>query len=40
VPGITYRDAKKLSPHAQQLVRFCVADSSEPLVTGPTLRAP
>ena len=40
VPGITYRDFKRLSPHAQQLVRFCVADSSETLVTGPTLRAP
>lgn len=40
VPGITYADYKKLSDHAQKLVRHCVADSSEPLVTGPTLRAP
>ena len=40
VPGITYRDYKKLSEHAQRLVRHCVADSSETLLTGPTLRAP
>ncbi len=40
VPGISYRDAKRLSEHAQRLVRYCVADSSETLVTGPTLRAP
>ncbi len=40
VPGISYRDFKKLSEHAQQLARYCVADSSETLVTGPTLRAP
>ena len=40
VPGMTYCDFKKLSPHAQRLVRFCVADSSETLVTGATLRAP
>ena len=40
VPGITYADYKKLSDHAQKLVRHCVADSSETLVTGPTLRAP
>ena len=40
VPGITYADARKLSDHAQRLVRYCVADSSETLVTGPTLRAP
>ncbi len=40
VPGITYQDFKKLSDHAQQLVRFCVADSSEELITGTTLRAP
>ena len=40
VPGISYQDAKKLSPHAQELVRFCVADSSETLKTGATLRAP
>lgn len=40
VPGISYRDFKKLSDHAQQLARFSVTDSSEELVTGATLRAP
>jgi ectoine hydroxylase-related dioxygenase (phytanoyl-CoA dioxygenase family) len=40
VPGISYQDYKKLSEHAQRLVRFCVADSSESLDTGTTLRAP
>ncbi len=40
VPGISYGDYRKLSEHAQRLVRFCVADSSETLLTGPTLRAP
>lgn len=40
VPGITYQDAKRLSPRAQELVRFGVADSSEELKTGPVLRAP
>lgn len=40
VPGITYDDYRKLSEHAQRLVRHCVADSSETLLTGPTLRAP
>ena len=40
VPGISYRDYKTLSDHAQRLVRHCVADSSEALVTGATLRAP
>jgi hypothetical protein len=40
VPGITYSDYKTLSERAQRLVRFCVADSSETLRTGPTLRAP
>jgi ectoine hydroxylase-related dioxygenase (phytanoyl-CoA dioxygenase family) len=40
VPGITYADYKRLSEHAQRLVRHCVADSSETLPTGPTLRAP
>ena len=40
VPGITYCDYKKLSAQAQRLVRFSVADSSEELVTGATLRAP
>jgi ectoine hydroxylase-related dioxygenase (phytanoyl-CoA dioxygenase family) len=40
VPGITYGDFRKLSERAQRLVRHCVADSSETLATGPTLRAP
>ena len=40
VPGITYQAYKALSERAQQLVRFCVADSSETLQTGATLRAP
>ena len=40
VPGISYESFKKMSPRAQQLARFCVADSSAELVTGPTLRAP
>lgn len=40
VPGITYDDYRKLSEQAQRIVRHCVADSSEALVTGPTLRAP
>lgn len=40
VPGIGYADWRKLSPHAQRITRFCVQDSSEPLVTGTTLRAP
>ena len=40
VPGISHGDYKKLSDHAQRLVRHCVADSSETLITGPTLRAP
>lgn len=40
VPGISYSDYKTLSEHAQRLVRYCVADSSETLVTGATLRAP
>jgi hypothetical protein len=40
VPGITYQDAKRLSERAQKLVRECVQDSSEPLVTGVTMRAP
>lgn len=33
-PGISYQDYKKLSEHAQKLVRFSVADSSEILETG------
>ena len=38
VPGISYKDYKTLSDRAQRLLRSCVADSSERLVTGPTLR--
>ncbi len=40
VPGISYADYRKLSERAQRLVRFSVADSSEELITGATLRAP
>ena len=40
VPGISYRDFKKLSERAQRLVRHCVADSGETLLTGAILRAP
>jgi hypothetical protein len=40
VPGIAYGDYRKLSERAQRIVRHCVADSSETLATGPTLRAP
>jgi len=40
VPGITHADYRRLSDRAQKLVRHCVADSSETLVTGATLRAP
>jgi hypothetical protein len=34
IPGITYDDYRKLSPHAQQLTRFSVIDSSEELPSG------
>lgn len=40
VPGITYADYQKLTPQAQRAVRFSVADSSETLDTGVTMRAP
>ena len=40
VPGITYAAWNGLSVRAQQLVRHCVADSSETLRTGAVLRAP
>ena len=40
VPGISYHDYRQLSDRAQQLARLCVADSSQVLKTGPTLRAP
>jgi len=34
IPGISYADHKRLSRHAQDLTRFCTADSSEELITG------
>jgi ectoine hydroxylase-related dioxygenase (phytanoyl-CoA dioxygenase family) len=40
VPGISYEDYRTLSEPAQKRVRHCVLDSSQTLVTGPTLRAP
>lgn len=40
VPGISYADWRTLSERAQRVTRACVADSSETLVTGATLRAP
>lgn len=40
VPGISYKAFKNLSDRAQRLARLCVADSSEVLETGTTLRAP
>ena len=40
VPGIKYKDHKKLSERAQYLTRLCVADSSEVLRIGATLFAP
>lgn len=40
VPSIAYQDFKKLSVRAQHVAQCCVADSSEVLATGVTLRAP
>ena len=40
VSGITYKDYRNLSEHAQRLVRFRVADSIEVVNTGVILRAP
>jgi ectoine hydroxylase-related dioxygenase (phytanoyl-CoA dioxygenase family) len=40
IPGITKADHRKLSPHAQHLTRYLVADSSEELRTGYTLTPP
>ena len=40
VPGITYDAYRSLSERAQRIVRPCLADSSETLLTGATLRAP
>jgi ectoine hydroxylase-related dioxygenase (phytanoyl-CoA dioxygenase family) len=40
VPGISYQDFKALTPRAQKMCQFSVADSSETLDTRTTLRAP
>jgi ectoine hydroxylase-related dioxygenase (phytanoyl-CoA dioxygenase family) len=40
IPGITKADHRTLSPHAQRITRFCVADSNDDLVTGLALRPP
>ncbi len=40
VPGISYGDFKHLSQRAQELARYCVADSSQEVEFGATLRAP
>ena len=39
-PGIEYQDYSQLSARAQQIAKFCVADSSQTLEFGATLRAP
>ena len=40
LPGITKADHRKLSPFAQFLTRYSVADSSDELITGYTLTPP
>lgn len=40
VAGITHKDYRNLSEHAQRPVRFRVADSREVVNTGVILRAP
>lgn len=40
IPGITKADHQRLSPHAQRLTRFLVADSADELRTGFTLTPP
>ena len=40
IPGITRVDHRRLSPHAQHVTRFLVADSADELRTGYTLRPP
>lgn len=40
IPGITKADHRQLSPHAQHLTRYSVADSADELVTGYTLTPP
>ena len=39
-PGISAADHRRLSPHAQRMTRFVVADSGDELVTGATLTPP
>lgn len=40
IPGITAADHRRLSPHAQRVTRFSVADSADELITGLALRPP
>jgi ectoine hydroxylase-related dioxygenase (phytanoyl-CoA dioxygenase family) len=40
VPGITRADHAQLSPHAQRITRYVVADSGEPLDTSYTMHPP
>jgi ectoine hydroxylase-related dioxygenase (phytanoyl-CoA dioxygenase family) len=40
IPGITAAAHRTLSPHAQRVTRFCVADSNADLITGLALRPP
>ena len=40
IPGITKADHRRLSPFAQHLTRFSVADSTDELITGYTLTPP
>jgi ectoine hydroxylase-related dioxygenase (phytanoyl-CoA dioxygenase family) len=40
IPGITKDDHRRLSPFAQHLTRYCVADSADELRTGYTLTPP
>ena len=40
IPGISAADHRRLSPQAQRMTRFVVADSGDELVTGATLTPP
>ena len=40
IAGISKADHRRLSPHAQRMTRFVVADSGDELVTGATLTPP
>ena len=40
IPGVTRADHQRLTPHAQRLTRFLVADSADGLETGFTLTPP